>query len=71
MQAVKAFLKDMGLTADDIKANPNLADALVGYHTVLGQVAGPKELFAKGDTVTVSGAGGIVGNKVHALWCAA
>lgn len=51
--AVKTFLKDMGLTADDLKKHPQLARALVAYHTVLGVAAGPKELFAKGDKVEV------------------
>jgi hypothetical protein len=53
-QAVKAFLKDMGLTADDVLKNPNLARDLVGYHTILGVAAGPKELFAKGNEVEVT-----------------
>lgn len=52
-QAVRTFLKDMGLTVDDVKKNPQLARALVAYHTVVGAAAGPKELFAKGDTVEV------------------
>ena len=43
----------MGLTADDVKKNPVLADALVAYHTVLGAAAGPKELFAKNKEVDV------------------
>lgn len=53
-EAVKAFLKDMGLTAEDVKKNHNLARALVAYHTVLGVAAGPKELFAKGKTVEIA-----------------
>lgn len=53
-EAVKAFLKDMGLTADDVLKNPNLARDLVGYHTILGVAAGPKELFAKGNEVEVA-----------------
>jgi hypothetical protein len=43
----------MGLTADDLKKHPQLARALVAYHTILGVAAGPKELFAKGDEVEV------------------
>jgi hypothetical protein len=30
----------MGLTAEDVKKNHNLARALVAYHTVLGVAAG-------------------------------
>lgn len=43
----------MGLTVDDVKKNPALADAIVAYHTVLGAAAGPKELFAKNKEVVV------------------
>jgi hypothetical protein len=39
-QAITAFLKDMGLTADDLKKNPALAKAILSYHTVLGAAAG-------------------------------
>jgi hypothetical protein len=48
----------MGLTADDLKKHPQLARALVAYHTVLGVAAGPKEIFAKGDKVEVRGTAG-------------
>lgn len=37
----------MGLTLDELKANPTLAKAILGYHVVLGVAAGPAELFAK------------------------
>lgn len=39
-QAIEAFLKEMGLTAADLKKNEALADAIVAYHTVLGVTAG-------------------------------
>jgi uncharacterized surface protein with fasciclin (FAS1) repeats len=52
-EAILAFLKEMGLTADDVLKNPNLARDIVGYHTILAVTAGPKELFAKGNEVEV------------------
>ncbi|WIA44464.1 hypothetical protein OEZ86_007211 [Tetradesmus obliquus] len=52
-EAVAAFLTSMGITLDDLKADENLVDKIVGYHTVIGVTAGPKELFAKGDSVIV------------------
>lgn len=32
LQAIDSFLKSMKLTLDDVKANPALAAAVVGYH---------------------------------------
>lgn len=32
LQAIDSFLKSMKLTVDDVKANPALAAAVVGYH---------------------------------------
>lgn len=52
--AIDTFLADMGLTLDELKANPTLAKAILGYHVVLGVAAGPAELFAKGDKVKVA-----------------
>jgi hypothetical protein len=67
---VRAFLKDMGLTVDDVKKNPALARQIVAYHTIIGK-AGPKELFEKADEVDVSAlraAGGADG-AARPCWC--
>lgn len=38
-----AFLTEMGLTMDDLKADENLVDKIVAYHTVLGITAGEQK----------------------------
>jgi len=48
--AIEAFLKDMGLTVDDLKKRPTLAKALVGQHTLLKSNVREQEIFAKGET---------------------
>jgi uncharacterized surface protein with fasciclin (FAS1) repeats len=48
--AIETFLKDMGLTVDDLKKRPVLAKQLVAQHTLLGSNVREAEIFEKGDT---------------------
>jgi len=48
--AIEAFLKDMGLTVDDLKKRPILAKSLVAQHTLLRSNVREQEIFAKGET---------------------
>jgi len=48
--AIEAFLKDMGLTVDDLKKRPMLAKALVGQHTLLNHNVREQEIFAEGES---------------------
>jgi uncharacterized surface protein with fasciclin (FAS1) repeats len=48
--AVEKFLKDMGLTVDDLKKRPMLAKQLVAQHTLLRSNVRESEIFEKGDT---------------------
>lgn len=71
--AIAAFLKQIGLTVDDLKKRPLLAKQLAAQHIILKGNVGPKELFANGpirvvataaknpnDVVFTKGAGGSV-----------
>jgi len=48
--AIEAFLKDMGLTVDDLKNRPTLAKSLVSQHTLLRSNVREQEIFAKGES---------------------
>jgi uncharacterized surface protein with fasciclin (FAS1) repeats len=47
--AITKFLKDMGLSVDDLKKRPELAKQLVAQHTLLGDNVREQEIFAKGN----------------------
>lgn len=42
LQAIKAFLHDMGINWANLQQNEALVDAIVAYHTVLGSGARPR-----------------------------
>jgi len=48
--AIESFLKDMGLTVDDLKKRPMLAKQLVAQHTLLNSNVRESEIFEKGET---------------------
>lgn len=51
---MQAFLKEMGLTVDDLKARPRLAQELLAAHIILKANLRPQELFANGNARIVS-----------------
>lgn len=56
--AVTAFLKEMGLSVEDLKKRPLLAKQLAGQHLILKANVGPAELFANGPARIVATAAG-------------
>eukprot|EP00878_Enallax_costatus_P000167 GHUV01000218.1.p1 GENE.GHUV01000218.1~~GHUV01000218.1.p1 ORF type:complete len:426 (+),score=137.31 GHUV01000218.1:154-1431(+) len=52
--AIEAFLKEMGLTVDDLKKRPLLAKQLAAQHVILKANVRPQELFANGPTRIVA-----------------
>lgn len=56
--AIQTFLKQMGLTVDDLKKRPLLAKELAGQHIILKHNVRPAELFANGPARIVATATG-------------
>ncbi|KAF8066233.1 5-formyltetrahydrofolate cyclo-ligase-like protein [Scenedesmus sp. PABB004] len=49
--AMDAFLKEMGLTIDELKANEALCKAVLGYHLIVGDSLTKEAMFAKSKRV--------------------
>jgi uncharacterized membrane protein len=47
LQAFQSFLKDMGITWEYLQQNEALADAILGYHLLLGVTASSADFTAK------------------------
>lgn len=62
--AITAFLKDMGLTVDDLKARPGLAKEIVGTHLILGANVRQQEIFDGGRSVRIAKSAAGRGNEL-------